>query len=224
MSANRPDEIAQALRGFGPLGILAMVVILLAGNVGPVPLGGILALAWAWRSCTPWREIGYVTPHSWARTIALGIAFGIAFKVLMKALVMPLFGAEPTNAAFQYLVGNRAALPAALWSVTVVAAFGEETVMRGFLFERLGKLFGPGVGVKALIVVVGAAVFGLAHYSLQGLAGVQQGAVVGLVHGAIFAVTGRLWFLIVAHAAFNVTAVAMIYWNVESAVAHLVFR
>jgi membrane protease YdiL (CAAX protease family) len=223
MSANRPDEIAQALRGFGPLGILAMVVILLAGNVGPVPLGGILALAWAWRSCTPWREIGYVTPDSWARTIALGIAFGIAFKFLMKAIVMPLFGAEPTNAAFQYLVGNTAALPAALWSVTFVAAFGEETVMRGFLFERLVKLFGPGVGVKALIVVVGAAVFGLAHYSLQGLAGVQQGAVVGLVHGAIFAVTGRLWFLIVAHAAFNVTAVAMIYWNVESAVAQLVF-
>lgn len=223
MSANRPDEIAQALRGFGPLGILAMVVILLAGNVGPVPLGGILALVWAWRSCTPWREIGYVKPESWARTIALGIAFGIAFKFLMKTIVMPLFGAAPTNAAFQYLVGNKAALPEALWSVAVVAAFGEETVMRGFLFERLGKLFGPGVWVKALIVVISAAVFGLAHYSLQGLAGVLQGAVVGLVHGAIFAVTGRLWFLIVAHAAFNVTAIALIYWNLESAVAQLVF-
>jgi membrane protease YdiL (CAAX protease family) len=223
MSASRPDEIAQALRGFGPLGILAMVVILLAGNVGPVPLGGILALVWAWRSRTPWRELGYVKPESWARTIALGIAFGISFKVLMKAIVMPLLGAEPTNAAFQYLVGNSAALPAALWSVTVVAAFGEETVMRGFLFERLGKLFGSTLWAKALIVVISAALFGLAHYSLQGLAGVQQGAVVGLVHGAIFAVTGRLWFLLVAHAAFNVMAVAMIYWNLETAVARLIF-
>jgi len=95
--------------------------------------------------------------------------------------------------------------------------------MRGFLFERLGKLIGRGVWVKALIVVLGAALFGLAHYSLQGLAGLQQGTIVGLVHGSIFAITGRIWFLIVAHAAFNVTAAMMIYWNLESTVAQLVF-
>jgi CAAX protease family protein len=164
-----------------------------------------------------------VRPESWARTIALAVGFGVASKFLMKAIVMPLFGAEPTNAAFQYLVGISAALPAALWSVAVVAPFGEETVMRGFLFERLGKLIGRGVWVKALIVVLGAALFGLAHYSLQGLAGLQQGTIVGLVHGSIFAITGRIWFLIVAQAAFNVTAAMMIYWNLESTVAQLVF-
>jgi membrane protease YdiL (CAAX protease family) len=224
MDRTRPkaDATAESLREFGPIGILAMLVVVLAGNVGPGPLGGILALAWAWRSGTPWREIGYVRPESWARTIALAVGFGVAFKLLMKAIVMPLFGAEPTNAAFQYLVGNSAALPAALWSVAVVAPFGEETVMRGFLFERLGKLIGRGVWVKALIVVLGAALFGLAHYSLQGLADVQQGTIVGLVHGSIFAITGRIWFLIVAHAAFSVTAAMMIYWNLESTVAQLI--
>jgi uncharacterized protein len=204
--------------------VLAILVILLAGNVGPVPLGGLLALAWAWRSRTPWPEIGYVRPKSWTQTIVIGIAFGMAFKLFMKAIVMPLLGADPVNEAFQHVVGNRRALLAVLWSGTVVAAFGEETVMRGFLFERLGKLLGPGAFVKALIVVISAAVFGLAHYSLQELAGVQQGTIVGLVHGTIFAVTGRLWFLIVGHAAFNVTAVAIIYWNLESTVAHLFFE
>jgi len=30
--------------------------------------------------------------------------------------------------------------------------------------------------------------------------------------------------LMIAHAAFDVTAVAMIYWNLESKVAHLAFK
>ena len=59
---------------------------------------------------------------------------------------------------------------------------------------------------------------------MAGLAGFQQATVVGLVFGAMFAVTGRIWTLMFAHAAFDVVALAIIYWNVESAVAHLVFE
>lgn len=39
-----------------------------------------------------------------------------------------------------------------------------------------------------------------------------------------FAVTGRIWMLMVAHAAFDLTALAVIYWNLESKVAHFRFR
>src|SRR5712691_11635819 len=87
------DRVAAGLRGFGPLGILAILVILLAGNYPFVPLSAILVLVWVRWSRTPWREIGYVRPKSWTQDLALGLAFGIAFKLLMKALVMPLFGA-----------------------------------------------------------------------------------------------------------------------------------
>jgi membrane protease YdiL (CAAX protease family) len=66
--------------------------------------------------------------------------------------------------------------------------------------------------------------FGLVHYSLQGVAGVEQATIVGLAYGTIFAVTGRIWMLMVAHAVFDLTALAMIYWNFESWVAHLVFK
>lgn len=217
------DPFAESLRGFGPLGILAILVIL-AGNVIFVPLSAMLVLVWAWRSRTPWREIGYVRPRSWIVTLAVGIAFGSVFKLLMKAIVMPLFGAPPINQAFQYLVGNTAALPAALHAVIVGAGFGEETLFRGYMFERFGKIFGPGAWARTFIVLLTSGWFGLAHYSLQGLAGVQQATIVGLVYGTIFAVTGRIWMLVVAHAAFNVAAVALIYWNLESTVAHLVFK
>ena len=218
------DRVAARLRGFGPLGILAILVILLAGTFPLVPLSAILVLVWARWSRTPWREIGYVRPKSWTRDLAVGIAFGIAFKFLMKAIVMPLLGAEPINQAFHYLAGNRAALPGAVYMMIVRAGFGEETVFRGYLFERFGKLFGSSVWAKTLIVLLTSGLFGIAHYSTQGLAGVEQATIVGLVYGTIFAVTGRIWMLMFAHAAFDLTALAMIYWNLESDVAHLIFR
>ena len=92
------------------------------------------------------------------------------------------------------------------------------------MFERLGKLFGSGVGAKALIVVLSSVLFGLAHYTVQGLPGTEQATIVGLVYGTIFAVTGRIFMLMFAHAAFDLTALAIIYWNLESRVAHLVFK
>lgn len=217
------DRLAARLRGFGPLGILAMVVIF-AGNLLVVPLSAILVLLWARRSGTPWREIGYVRPKSWMIGLAVGVVFGGAFKLLMKSIVMPLLGADPINQAYHYLAGNTAALPGALYAMIVGAGFGEETLFRGYLFERLGRLFGASRGAKTAIVLLAAGLFGLAHYPDQGLAGAEQAVITGLVFGAIFAATGRLWMLMCAHAAFDLTALAIIYWDLESRVAHLVFR
>jgi membrane protease YdiL (CAAX protease family) len=216
-------RLATALRGFGPLGLLAILVIL-AGNTLFLPLSALLALVWAWVSHTPWCEIGYVRPKSWLATISIGLVFGIAFKFLMKALVMPLLGAPPINQAYHYLAGNRAAIPGFLYVVIVGAGFGEETIFRGYLFERFGKLFGHSAAAKTAIVLLTSIWFGLAHYSTQGLPGAEQATITGLVFGTIFALTGSLWMLMVAHAAFDLTAYALIYWNLETTVAHLVFK
>jgi len=201
-----------------------MAVVTLAGNYPVPPLGGILALLWVRWSDTPWYEIGFVRPRSWTLDLAVGIAFGIAFKLLMKAIVMPLFGAPPINQAYHYLAGNPAALPGAVYLLIAGGGFGEEVVFRGFLFERFGKLFGSGASAKAGIVLLTAGLFALLHYPDQGLPGVEQAAITGLAFGTIFAVTGRIWIPMFAHAAFDLTALALIYWNLESAVAHLIFR
>jgi len=104
------DRVSNALRGFGPLGILAILVIL-ADNFFVAPLSAILVLLWVWRSHTPWREIGYVRSKNWISSVVGGIVFGIAFIFLMKSIVMPLLGADLINQAYHYLAGNRAALP-----------------------------------------------------------------------------------------------------------------
>jgi membrane protease YdiL (CAAX protease family) len=217
------DPVAPSLRGFGPLGLLAILVIVLTSAVFK-PLSAMLVLVWAWRSHTPWREIGYVRPKSWLGSLAVGIVFGCAFKLLMKVIVMPLLGAPEINTAYHYLVGNPAALPGVVFTMIVGAGFAEETVFRGFLFERLGKLFGTGASAKVSIVLLTSALFALGHYANLGLPGVEQAMITGLVFGTIFAITGRIWMVMCAHAAFDLAAVAIIYWNLETAVAHLIFK
>ncbi len=215
------DPVAARLRGFGPVGLLAILVIVLTSVVKP--LSAILVLVWAWRSHTPWREIGYVRPKSWLGSLAVGIVFGCAFKLFMKVIVMPLLGAPAINTSYHYLAGNRAALPGMVFTM-IVAGFAEETLFRGYLFERLGKLFGTGVGAKVSIVLLTSALFALGHYSNLGLPGVEQAMITGLVFGTIFSITGRIWMVMCAHAAFDLAAVAIIYWDLETTVAHLVFK
>ena len=222
------DRFSAGLRGFGPLGIIAILAILLSGNVfvGPMialPLGAALVLVWRSLSRTPWRAIGYVRPRSWVLTVAIGVTFGVAFKFAMKAIVMPLLGAEPINPTYHFLAGNRALLPAAIWAM-FVAGFGEETVFRGWMFERLGKLFGSSLAAKSTIVILTSILFGLGHYMNQGIPGVEQATIVGLVLGTIFAMTGRVFMLMIAHAAFDLTALWMIYFDLETRIAHLVFK
>jgi hypothetical protein len=221
-SLPRQDRFAAELRGFGPLGILAVLVIA-AGQI-VAPLGAVLVLVWTKLSRTPWREIGYVRPGSWIASLVVGIVFGVTFKFLMKAIVMPLFGANPTSHAYHYLAGNPAALPAVVLTMIFVAGFGEETLFRGYMFERLGKLLGLSRAARVVTVLASAALFGSLHYFDQGLAGAEQATITGLAFGTIFAVSGRIWMLMCAHAAFDLTAVAIIYLNLESTVAHLIFK
>jgi len=220
----RPDNhFSSQLRGFAFLGILAIVVIF-ASNYVLTPIGAVLALVWTWLSNTPWREIGYVRPTSWPRDIAIGVIFGTLLKFLMKAVVMPPLGAPDINPAYHFLAGNA---PLALRMVAIVvlfAGFGEETFYRGYLFERLGKLFGSSVWAKVAIVAITSAFFASVHYGDQGLPGVEQAAFTGLAFGSVFARTGRIFMLMVAHTAFDLTALGIIYWDVEAEVAHLIFK
>jgi membrane protease YdiL (CAAX protease family) len=217
------DDVARRLRGFGRIGIVAMLIIL-GGNILFTPLGGVLVLVWAWISKTPWRDLGLARPRSWPRTIVLGILFGVALKFAMKSIVMPLLGAPPVNGPFHYLAHNPAEIPSMLYIMMIGAGFGEEMLFRGWPFERLRKLLGNAPWVKALAVLITSAWFGWAHYGFQGTVGVQNATIVGLVFATIFAKTGRLFLLMIAHVAFDLAAYAMIYWEWETTVAHFFFR
>ena len=80
------------------------------------------------------------------------------------------------------------------------------------------------MAAKGFMVVATGLWFGWGHYANQRLAGFEQAAIVGMGFAVIFAATGRIFMLMAAHTAFDLTAYAMIYWNLETRVAHLIFK
>lgn len=217
------DDTAAQLRGFGPVGLAAIVVILAGAVIGP-PMSAALILIWARLSKTPWPSLGFRVPRRWGAAIAGGIAVGGILKVFLKAVVMPIFGAPDRNAPYQFLVGNTAALPGMLAIVLFSAGVAEEIFFRAYLFERLGRVLGGSRASLAAIVVLTTSLFALAHYQGQGVPGVEQAAVTGAVFALMFARWKQIWIVMIAHASFDVAAVMLIYLNWEAPVAHLVFK
>ena len=205
MSGAGHDNFAAKLRGFGPVGVAALVIITLLGPILE-PLGGLLVLLWARRSGTPWRALGFARPKSWILTIVLGLVLGFTWKVLLKSVVLPPLGAPDLNPTYHYLAGNTAALPSMVFDILAGAGFAEETVYRGFLFERLGKLLGSGRGAKLLILCITSLLFGLVHYPGQGFYGALQALLTGFLFGILYLATQRLWLSMVTHVAFDLTA------------------
>ena len=222
-AASSGDPVATALRGFGPLGILAILAVLGTQLVLP-PLAATLVLLWAWRSRTPWSAIGFARPASWPMVIGGGVVLGVALKLVMKSIVMPLLGAPPMNAAYHHLIGNGPAASLLAFQVIIVGGFAEETIFRGFLFERLGTLWGRSTRARIATLLLTSLYFAVLHYPDQGLAGAEQALVTGMVFGVLYLRLGSLWMPMVAHAVFDLVAIAIIYGNLESTVAHLVFK
>ena len=222
-STSPSDARADALRGFGPIGLLAIVVVLSGTLVSPVA-AALLALGWARLSRTPLAELGFVRPKSWAFDVVVGTLLGAGLKLMMKAVVMPLLGAPQNNPRYAFLAGDPVAVAWMVVVIFVVAGFGEETLNRGYLFERLRRLLGDGVAARVLIVTATTLLFGISHYADQGMPGVQQATIVGAVYGALYAITRRIGLVMIVHVVFDLVAVWIIYARLETTVARWVFR
>jgi membrane protease YdiL (CAAX protease family) len=224
LPSREPNRVKAALRGGGWVGFLVLIFILAVTYCFGPRIGAPVVLLWAWWTKLPWRDLGFRRPKSWALVIVGGIIAGVASKLLMKTVVMPLLGAPDINPAFQWLVHNTAKLPGTLFSVIVFAGFCEEIIARGFLFERLGRLIGTSRIALVAAILITSTLFGAAHYPEQHWMGVQQAFILALVDGAIFAITRQLWFLIIMHAAFDIVACLIIYFGIETRLAHLFFH
>lgn len=213
---------AAALRGMRPLGATVAIVIVATVLLAP-PITAVLVFLWVWLSRTPLSEIGFVRPQSWVGVIVLGILTGVIAKLVMKAIVMPYFGAPPTNPILAPLEGNLEATLIESAQMIVLAGLAEEIAFRGFMFNRLQAAFGTSTFARLLMIVGGGVFFGALHYFGQGVFGALNATVMGLFFGAVYFLNKqRLWFLIVTHASFDVCAVWLTYLGIEARVAHAV--
>src|SRR5205814_8563180 len=102
MGGGATDGFAAKLRGFGPAGITAIILVL-AGNIVVPPLGALLALLWTWWARVPWADIGFTRPRNWLVAIVGAAAAGVLLKLALKALLLPLLGAPAVNPAYQFV-------------------------------------------------------------------------------------------------------------------------
>ena len=147
-------------------------------------------------------------------TDLIGIPIGVGGQILVALMYVPIahhvhdFN-QRFNAPSQRLTGGSHGLGYVIIAIfTVVGApFFEELFFRGVLLRALARLFGTmgrWVG-PALAIILSGLLFGLAHAESLQLLGL---AVFGIILAAVSYRTGRLGMNMVAHATFNLMAVA----------------
>lgn len=219
-------RIAAALRGFGPTGAIVFAAVIIAATFVETPVAALIVIVWALASRTRFRELGMVKPESWLAVIAGGVVAGIVLKLAMKAVLMPLLGAPAINTAFHDIQTAPAGRLAFLIGYVIIGAgFCEELVFRGYMFERFRAAGGDGWPMRVFTLLFCAAFFGALHFYPQGFYGALNAFFSGLITGTIFILNGRkLWFLVFMHAAYDLAAIAIIYFGLENAVAHSIFH
>jgi membrane protease YdiL (CAAX protease family) len=144
----------------------------------------------------------------------IGIPIGVAGQFLVALIYIPISHhvhdfSQRFDAPNQRLTGSSHGAAYVLIGVlTVVGApFFEELFFRGVLLRALARVFGRVGGWvgPTLAVVVTGVLFGLAHAESLQLIGL---ATFGIILSVVSYRTGRLGMNMVAHASFNLVAVA----------------
>jgi membrane protease YdiL (CAAX protease family) len=183
---------------------LLLIVLLVSLNLQLTTLL-LLLLGWLslWLRRQGWRDLGLKRPSNWAKTILIGTGVAIIMQLFSIFILVP-FLYRVTNTAldlsqFEALRGNVGLLAVSLVVAWTLAGFGEEMVYRGYILNRFAdfsghKQWGWGVGI-----LLSTAFFGLAHL-YQGVTGVWETAVSGLIFAILYMASGRnLWLPIITH-------------------------
>ena len=136
-----------------------------------------------------WRDVGLRRGPGPRRLLYIGIMGGIALETFQLTIVQPLvvraLGALPDLHPFASLTGDLPRAVLVLLFVWTLAAFGEELVWRGYLFNRVLGLLGHSRAPYSVALVIVSALFGLAHFH-QGLPGIVIESVGGLILGVAY--------------------------------------
>ena len=128
-------------------------------------------------------------------------------------MISTFFGVEPNYSELKDIRGNLTLLFIFLGLSWTLAAFGEEICFRGFLMNKLAKVFGEGRVGWVAALLLSSVLFGWGHTE-QGVSGWIQEGLSGLILGILFLSAKRnLVVPIVAHGVSNTLAFVLIYFG-----------
>ena len=167
-----------------------------------------------------WKDVGLrrPAPTAWAKIFVTGIVIGFAMEALELFATQPLLtkilGQGPNLEELRSLIGNWKLLILGIVLSWTLAAFGEETVWRGYLTNRVAGIFGLSKAGWIAAAVLITLLFGVAHFR-QGPTGVIENIIDGAILVGVYFATGRnLWAPIVAHGIQDTVDVSLIYLGV----------
>lgn len=160
-------------------------------------------------------QIGFARPDNLGWAVAIGILVGVLMELFAVFVTTPLigsfFGTEPNYSEFKEIRSNFILLIIFVGLSWTLAAFGEEICFRGFLMNRLARIFGDNRAAWSAALVLSSILFGWGHTE-QGISGWIQEGISGFILGVLFLATKRnLVVPVVAHGISNTLAFILIY-------------
>lgn len=155
-------------------------------------------------------DVGLGRPKSIVQSVGIGAAtaalFFLAVEGLYKVGVMHRDLSEVAS-----VKNNLPVLFAWIAMVILVSGFVEEFVYRGFIMDRIAKIFGASRGAWAIAFLGQAVIFGLAHaygdLQLEVFAGC-----IALLYAGLYLWQGNLWAPIAAHGLYDASRVVFAYF------------
>lgn len=189
--------------------------------LGYLPFPILLLTIMAWVSLRlrllRWRDVGLKRPDRWLTTIGLALLIGIGYQVVDIFIIAPVLesitGEAVDLSLFNNLQGNLLMLLFLLVVSWTEAAFIEEMFFRGYLFNRITGLFAKERLGVSMALIVTSLLFGAAH-AYQGISGVVDTALAGLLLGLLYLYAGRnLWLPILAHGVIDTVGFLIIFFG-----------
>ena len=146
--------------------------IVYADSIGLVPISQtVLLIPFIWivlrMRSEHWSSIGFKVPDRALKITGLGLLAGILMELFAVYFTTPLIsevaGVEPDYSGFKEAQGNVQLLIVYLILSWVLAAFGEEICFRGFLMQRIARLFGDTRWAWLTSLVLASVLFGWGH-------------------------------------------------------------
>lgn len=184
-------------------GVIAVLAGAFAAVAATLIRGGSLA------------DLGFKRPRRWLTVpfwvLGIFVVFVVAQGVAPVLIANFIDVSQPDMSRYDYIRGDLSAAIVMGLALPLTAAIPEEIVYRGFLINRLITVFGQSRVGGALAVLVQAVIFGAVHFQ-WGAGGLLVAAVMGLVWGFAFLLSGRnLWIVIFAHSAAHVAMIMQLY-------------
>ncbi|MCB2155585.1 CPBP family intramembrane metalloprotease [bacterium] len=182
-----------------------------------VMLLALLGAVWLVARFAARRELDEFNPDTATSETFLGIGIGFGFitTIILFEMAAGWYRVVGTN------FGDSNVMPYGLLAtflLFVLVAFFEELLFRGVLFRLIEEMFGSPVAL-----LISGLLFGFVHYHNPGAtvwSSVLIAIEAGVMLGAMYMVTGRLWMVIGTHLAWNF-CLGSLYGSPVSGLSHL---